>query len=278
MVLKDSAGCISASNLPKTILMDSLSASIHADANIVCDATKINFSSNFYNIGSDAMQKNLQYKWFFGDNENSSSIDQNPEFQYSKPGKYLVTFIAQSDAGCMVQLTDSILVNPLPEIEAGPDKFILHGSSDMLNAVSTDSSLSYVWSPADYLNMDTILNPIITPITCQKYTLTATSKAGCSKSDTVHVTVLTQINVPNIFSPNGDGVNDTWEIKFLDSYPGATVDVFNRYGQKIYHSNGYPVEWDGKLHGTALPIGTYYYVIDPKNNRPIISGGITIIR
>jgi gliding motility-associated-like protein len=166
----------------------------------------------------------------------------------------------------------------LPIINAGTDKYIVHGSSDVMNAMTSDSCLSFEWTPALYLSDATILNPIVTPLLNQQYLLKATSKSGCSSIDTVKVTVLTQIDVPNIFSPNGDGINDTWQIKFLDSYPGATVDVFNRYGQKIYHSNGYSREWDGTLNGVALPIGTYYYVIDPKNKKAVMSGSLTIMR
>lgn len=84
--------------------------------------------------------------------------------------------------------------------------------------------------------------------------------------------------VPNAFSPNGDGINDRWHIQYLESYPGATVDVYNRYGQLVFSSIEYSVDWDGTVNGKPLPIGTYYYVINPKNGRKIISGSVTIIR
>lgn len=278
LVLKDSAGCISASNLPTTILMDSLSVAMSVSAKSVCDATSIDFSAASYSLGSDLLQSKIKYKWFFGDTENTVSSEQSPSFKYNKPGNYRVILLAQSDAGCTVQSSDSVFVNPLPIINAGTDKYIVHGSSDVMNAMTSDSCLSFEWTPALYLSEATILNPIVTPLQNQQYLLKATSKSGCSSIDTVKVTVLTQIDVPNIFSPNGDGINDTWQIKFLDSYPGATVDVFNRYGQKIYHSNGYSREWDGTLNGVALPIGTYYYVIDPKNKKAVMSGSLTIMR
>ena len=96
--------------------------------------------------------------------------------------------------------------------------------------------------------------------------------------DSIFITVLKSPVIPNGFSPNGDGINDTWKIKYLDSYPGATVDVYNRYGQPVFHSYGYSTEWDGSTNGKPLPIGTYYYVINPKNGKPIFSGSVTIIR
>ena len=81
-----------------------------------------------------------------------------------------------------------------------------------------------------------------------------------------------------MFSPNGDGINDTWKIQYLESYPGATIDVFNRYGQKVFSSLGYNKEWDGTFKGNPLPVGTYYYIINPKNGRALINGSITIIK
>jgi gliding motility-associated-like protein len=84
--------------------------------------------------------------------------------------------------------------------------------------------------------------------------------------------------VPNAFTPNSDGVNDTWDIKYLDTYKNATVDVFSRYGEKVYSSVGYATPWDGTYKGSYLPTGTYYYIINPKNGRSPISGFVAIIR
>ncbi|MBK8140515.1 MAG: gliding motility-associated C-terminal domain-containing protein [Chitinophagaceae bacterium] len=55
--------------------------------------------------------------------------------------------------------------------------------------------------------------------------------------------------IPNIFSPNGDGVHDRWELPYLESYPGCTIDVVNRYGQLVFRSVGYVTPWDGKVNG-----------------------------
>jgi gliding motility-associated-like protein len=84
--------------------------------------------------------------------------------------------------------------------------------------------------------------------------------------------------IPNTFSPNGDGIHDRWEIKYLDTYPGATIEIFNRYGQQVFYSVGYTTPWDGKYKGKDLPAGTYYYLINPKNGRKQIAGFVDIIR
>ena len=110
------------------------------------------------------------------------------------------------------------------------------------------------------------------------YTLTVTSDKGCTTSDKVFVKVLQKPEVPNIFSPNGDGVHDKWVISFLESYPGSTVEVFNRYGQRIYYSIGYTTPWDGTINGKPVPVGTYYYIVDPKNGRKKQASYVDIIR
>ena len=83
---------------------------------------------------------------------------------------------------------------------------------------------------------------------------------------------------PNAFTPNGDGVNDNWEIKHLDLYTNCTVEVLNRYGQKVYYSNGYPAPWNGKLNGVNLPVGTYYYIIKLGSAAKPVTGYLAIVR
>jgi gliding motility-associated-like protein len=84
--------------------------------------------------------------------------------------------------------------------------------------------------------------------------------------------------IPNTFTPNGDGINDTWQILNIERYPNCNVQVFNRYGEKLYSSVGYSVPWDGKFKNAYLPTGVYYYIIDLKNGSAVVSGSVMIIR
>jgi len=86
------------------------------------------------------------------------------------------------------------------------------------------------------------------------------------------------ISIPNTFTPNGDGINDLWNITALQGYPTCTVNIYNRYGTLVYNSIGYPKAWDGNYNGSALPVGTYYYIIDLKNGKKKLAGPITILR
>jgi gliding motility-associated-like protein len=84
-------------------------------------------------------------------------------------------------------------------------------------------------------------------------------------------------DIINTFTPNGDGVNDYWVIKGLDTYPDATVKIFNRYGNSIFESVGYARPFDGNRNGKPLPAGVYYYIINLKRG-DVLSGNVTIIR
>lgn len=110
--------------------------------------------------------------------------------------------------------------------------------------------------------------------------VTRVSKDCESDRTKVTETVVVSIKIPNAFTPNGDGVNDTWVINGIDKFPGADLKIFTRYGKLIYRSIDYPVPFDGTNNGAPLPAGAYYYILDVK--RPIcygkISGSITIIR
>jgi gliding motility-associated-like protein len=164
-------------------------------------------------------------------------------------------------------------------VNAGPDQVVLEGGQATIKATATGSSnYQYQWSPGTYLNNINVLQPTTKPSQDITYTLTVTGAGGCSGADDVFIKVLFAPEIPNAFSPNNDGINDIWNIKYLSSYPGATVQVFDRYGKLVYNSVGYNSPWDGKFNGREIPAGVYYYVIDPKNGRKVIQGSVTVVR
>jgi gliding motility-associated-like protein len=193
-------------------------------------------------------------------------------------GKEIIRYTFTGTNGCINYKEQTLEVYPLPTINAGPDLFLLEGGSTTLAATATGTNLTYNWTPAIALNKTNIAQPTANPINDTRYKLTVSSADGCTASDDVMVTILKTPVIPNTFSPNGDRVHDTWVIPYLNTYPGATVDLFNRYGQAIFHSVGYNKPWDGTYKGKQVPVGTYYYVIDPKNGRKQMAGFIDIIR
>jgi gliding motility-associated-like protein len=112
------------------------------------------------------------------------------------------------------------------------------------------------------------------------YTLTVTSAAGCTASDQVLVTLLKPIDVPNVFSPNGDGIHDKWVIRNIESYTGSVVQIFNRYGSLIFEQFGYNLSnaWDGTFKGKPMPVGAYYYIIKLSPDKQPVAGTVSVIR
>ncbi len=94
---------------------------------------------------------------------------------------------------------------------------------------------------------------------------------------TCHVSSIA-CNVPNAFSPNGDGFNDKWVINSLAKYSHCTVSVYSRYGQPVFESIGYSVPWNGTYKGKSVPVGVYYYVISVDNNQKALSGWVSVLR
>jgi len=86
------------------------------------------------------------------------------------------------------------------------------------------------------------------------------------------------IFVPTAFTPNNDCLNDRWRIPFLDPLFGATVNLYNRYGQLVYHADGKTVDWDGNVNGKPQQTGNYIYHIRFKNGRKDMKGLVTLIR
>ena len=185
--------------------------------------------------------------------------------------------------GCSALDTAIVAEGQIPDVDAGVGQTIIRGQEVKLGGNPTTSwgGSKFLWSPDASLSSATVANPIATPTVTTLYTVTVTNIVGCSNSDTILITVNKKLKVISGFTPNGDGANDTWELDFLDKYPGAQVDVYSRWGELLYHSeDGYQTPWDGTFEGEPVPVGTYYYVIDLKDGdfpEPI-SGPVTIMR
>jgi gliding motility-associated-like protein len=195
-------------------------------------------------------------------------------------GSVELTLTANNPGQCYIP-SDKMTVRliPPPTVNAGGTLYVLKGYTKTLEPTVSDPNVTYLWSPDADISSTTIKNPVITGNVDRTYTLTVTDSRGCVSSDQVKVIVSPQIIVPNAFTPNGDGYNDQWNITGMTAYVHGTVDVFDRYGQRVFHSVGYGTPWDGTSNGKQVPYGVYYYIIDPKFEKmPLVSGYVTVIR
>lgn len=195
---------------------------------------------------------------------------------------YRFTLVEANVAGpttCRIASTPIIIsVHENPVVNAGADINIIPGYAVALNGVVEGQGMSFSWAPDTYIDNTKILSPVVTPAKDIAYTLSASSVFGCAKKDTVQVKVVKGLYIPSAFTPDGDGINDTWRIPFLDPAYGATVTVFNRFGNKVYHSTGAIVSWDGVVNGNPQPVGSYVYLVTFKLNKLKIKGTVTLLR
>ncbi|GGC37293.1 hypothetical protein GCM10011386_31740 [Parapedobacter defluvii] len=191
-------------------------------------------------------------------------------------GEHAITFSPPPGTLCAVPsqatitVLDSIYLEPMAEI------VLLRGQHITLRA-QTDAS-QFRWSNEPGLDNYHIQNPVASPDETTTYTLTAANSAGCEKTVNVTVTVLKDLSVPNSFTPNGDGFNDTWQINGLEEYPNVVIQVFNRWGTLVFSSKGYSIPWDGSFNGAPLPVATYYYTLSSDVLPRPISGSISILK
>ena len=194
-------------------------------------------------------------------------------------GLHNITYTFTSANGCVSSKQQAITVGATPVINAGNDAIIISGSSIVLNASITGNSDTIKWTPNYNLSNNTIINPIAFPTTTTLYFLNVSTAQGCMAIDSVKITVFPTINIPNAFSPNGDGLNDTWVIESLNAFPKASVEVYNRNGSVVFRQIGM-ANWDGKYNGKPVPIGVYYYFIQLNNDfyKQPFTGFITVIK
>lgn len=183
-----------------------------------------------------------------------------------------------SNGGCSEVKEVKVTVLKPPTVNAGNDIDIETGDNIKLNGKTQGDSITYYWTPADYLDDPLSLTPIASPLSSIKYTLHVESLGGCGvATDELNVQVYPKITIANTFSPNNDGKNDTWEVANLSAYPHSILTVYNRYGGQVFRSVGGDRAWDGKLNGRPLPATAYYYILNPGAGRPVRSGWIMLL-
>lgn len=189
-------------------------------------------------------------------------------------------YVTESLGSCeSAALTIQINVENAGTGDAGADQEICLGATAQLEATG---GATYLWNITTDLSDINIADPVATPDSTATYTVLITSANNCTFTDSVTVTVVDGEDcgfvIYNAFSPDGDGTNDTWIIEGIEQYSINTVQIFNRWGDKLYDFENYnnaDVVWDGNNeNGDILPAGTYYYIIDIEDGTRTYSGWV----
>lgn len=275
VTITDVNGCIT--TLQKTVTVNPNtvpSLNITASTTNICAGGVVRFTPTYTNAGT-----NPTFKWFKNSAQVSTAENYNANGLLNNDEIYCE--ITGSDA-CSVPFVSNkitVTVNALPFVSFEGDIVIENDGPKILKPEVSDNAISYSWSPVIGLDNPHTKNPQVNPEATTTYTLTITSTGGCSASATIKVIVLKDIFIPNVFSPNGDGKNDQWVIRNISDYIGTKVQIFNRYGQKVFQSENFITPWDALLGGQPLPIGSYYYILDLANkSKTRYKGSVTILR
>jgi gliding motility-associated-like protein len=177
-----------------------------------------------------------------------------------------------ADSTILLTEPDSIVISfavTQPQCTDMPD-----GQININVTGGANSGYTYLWSDnSTTQNIATAVSGV--------YSVTVTDANGCSATRSVTINPVNDLclSLPNAISPNGDNINDLWNIGLRELYPEMEVTIFNRWGDPVWKSGrGYPVPWDGRSNGNMLPMDSYHYIIDLKKGRKPIIGTITIVK
>ncbi|MCF8389596.1 MAG: gliding motility-associated C-terminal domain-containing protein, partial [Bacteroidales bacterium] len=201
----------------------------------------------------------------------------NPVFDSDTSISYYLTVVGLND--CYDIDTINITVFPNLGLNAGNDTSIIEGQSAILTTTG-GPYLTYLWEPATGVDDTASASPVISPLATTTYIVSGLTEDGCYDKDTITISLIENLIVYNAFSPNGDGINEFWDIENAQFFPDIIVEVYNRWGVKFFSSVGYTDDkrWDGTNKGKEAPIGTYYFVVIPYYGATPITGPVTIVR
>ncbi len=204
----------------------------------------------------------------------------NPPYQYSLNGQPFQAepvftglgagsyeLLVEDAEGCHLQERILLTQPPAGTVSAGTDHNIKLGEAVKLAATSNLPNPSIQWLPPDFLDCTTCLTTISEPLTTTVYQLIVSDENGCTATDsvTIHVSTISDVFIPNIFSPNGDGINDHFTIFAGVSITQiAILRIYNRWGALVFEAKNTSANkahsgWDGYYKGKPMPSGVYTY-------------------
>jgi len=223
------------------------------------------------------------YQWVFPGGTPPTSNLADPVICYPAPGAYPVTLITGNAFGSDTSvMTNYIHVVDTPSVRAYGDTLLSVGQTAPISV--TGSAASYYWTPDNgTIACATCTNTVAQPTVTTKYMVTASNSPYCKRRDSILVKVdfvCGDFFIPNVFSPNGDGLNDNVNIH---GFCIATFNlrIFNRWGELVFQTTDKMLGWDGSFRGKPMDTGVFVYSVDgiTIDNKPFSQkGNITLLR
>ncbi|OQP60707.1 hypothetical protein A3860_32425 [Niastella vici] len=205
------------------------------------------------------------YNWDFGTTASVSGSGAGPYLViWNTDGDHAVTLTAITGT-CQSKATHNVTVYALPQVSVSPvTEQLCAGGAVTLNA--TGASL-YQWSPATNLSDAAVSNPVAVLKSDIIYTVSGTDNNGCANSAQIELKPVncqvsnTGYNIPDAFTPNGDGKNDLFRVNTADTPQSFRMMIFNRYGGKVFESRDVQTGWNGTMGSGQAMTGVYVYTI-----------------
>jgi gliding motility-associated-like protein len=212
-------------------------------------------------------------------------------FSFVSKSSYSIRLRTTDKAGLSFENTYSVTISQLPTLtgtgnEAGSQTLTAASTSPKISKgyksnlqVSGSNLVSYSWSPSKGLSSTSIANPVAELTETATYSVLVSNSFGSSVTLSITIEVMEDYNLvaSNLVSPNGDGVNDNWQIENLNNYPNNELVISDRNNNILYRQKNYSNNWDGQYNGSILPSGTYYYLLTFNSGASVKRGYITII-
>lgn len=232
-----------------------------------CSYQPIQFT-NQTTVAGDAI---ASYRWDFGDGS-SPSIDANPIHQFESAGTFTVWLVSTSIAGCKDSISHPVEIGSQLTVN-----LVFSGDTVFIKG---DSVIAYLAEPYDSVRWSTGAKTNSIVIKKDGYYWVRVYQGICSADKSFRIRVEEYGSDPvvmNVFTPNGDGMNDLWEILNLSKVSPCQVDVFNRYGENVYTNSAYNNDWGGTYKNKLLPNDTYYFFVRC-SNKDMVKGTVNILK
>lgn len=283
VVVTDSNGCVHTDNVAVGLYPEPV-VYVEPDVFAGCPPLNVYFTDTASNI--------VSWLWNFGDplsDTSNTSVLSNPSHVFNTPGTYSVALTLTSNHGCVKTgfFTNLITVYPKPVASFEP----LPPAQSVFQPVfsftnNSVDAVSYLWEFGDNLQTTSnLFEPTYTYDEEGNYTVTlyVLSQDGCTDTTNEEVVVKPEYTffVPNVFTPNEDGLNDYFQ-GIGRNFKTYHMLIYDRWGKLIYETDEYSKPWDGRVRNSneVCPVGVYVYVItvvDFKNRKFIYRGEVTLL-
>ncbi len=273
VVAVEEGGCLDSAEITINVIPSPDVAFVNS-FNDGCAPLDVSFTS----VSTDA----ISLIWDFGDGSPTVNSDA-PFHTFAEPGDYNVTLYGINSGGCIDSsqaLTFSVYDTIAAEFTSNPlypVELVIPGTTVNFTDLS-ENAVTWIWEFGNGQFSD-LENPATEYRQPGEYmvTLHVTNEHGCSSMIThgPYIVMVPELFIPNVFSPNNDGINDGFWVEYSGDQP-FTIAIFDRWGTQIFQTKNKVQKWDGTLEGAEMPEGTYYYKL--RIGDKDYAGDITLVR